>query len=162
MSFFLKQPLNKRISKYVLDVLFKGHFHIFLPRQSRTVQIVDFPRSVFAVGDGGSSCIIWRMWREGCAAIKATFVRVEQRVWVAKEVLGSGCILEHLLFVPEDGEGAVRGWEDGWWGGRAEMGEAPCSPDTSGTLWPCAWQTTHNPAVAICNLFDKLLISVSA
>lgn len=44
---FLKQLLNKKISKYVLDVLLKDHFHISLPRKYRTVGMVDFLLSMF-------------------------------------------------------------------------------------------------------------------
>lgn len=41
--------------------------------------------------------------------------------------------------------------------GRIEIREALCSLDTSETIWPCVRQTTHNPALAMCNLFNSWL-----
>lgn len=32
------------------------------------------------------------MWQESCTAIKDTFIKVAQKLWVAKEELGNDCL----------------------------------------------------------------------
>lgn len=39
---FWQKKLNKKMSKYVLDVLFKDPFHFCPPAKHKSVQVVDF------------------------------------------------------------------------------------------------------------------------